>query len=1184
MKDQPEPESSETNNDATVHVQEGEVKVCPTRLIEDSPADEDLLSFDDGDIGPHERVSQAIADLVQSDEPGGKMIGLEGGWGAGKTTVIKLLQKRLEADCNILVFPFDAWAHEGDPLRRTYLESIIECFKDKDWIDKEIWDKTLEKLTKRLRTIQTSTTHKITKFGKILAFSALLVPIGVPIIAAQLSQGSTITDVTTTPWLLAAGFILTAAPLIAVLGNLIRLKLKSEKDDSEHWAVLTGKTDETITQDTTETPDPTSIEFEKYFSDLVREALAEHTKRKVVAVIDNLDRVEPEVALSSWSTLQTFLQDRKINTEKWFKRFWIVVPYDPSGLRQLWVNRGIKDGSKQEVSVSFIDKSFLVRFEVPPLVLSNWTMYLEKLAATALPEHPEEDYHTIYSVFNLNRVENDDAPTPRGLKLYMNQIGSIHRQWQHQFPIGHIAYYTILRRNSKDIRAGLLDGSIPDEKMESILLPNLKPNLAGLFFNVKATLGQQLLLDGPISNALGESDGKALKELEGIHHDAFWPILEKKFSLPFKDTSPTSVTKVVLCLDQSGILRDENLSKAVTVIRTLGRMASDVPDWSPFDENITNGIATICRLVYDPNVSQRILQNVRKTIMEGLKEDGSEENKEVSQVIKITINGIVKICNQIYILGHQDALSSPFILPVDAQGWIDACSHIKTQEKRYWSHLKPNVQFDELSQLLCEAVTNGHFSGENLAVIQVTNESPLDCNWDSLVQTFGQRLNAGKNPSNDEANFILTGLSHLRQYGVATVQSELKRLADEGHLMHGLHQAQAQNHIGAMAGYICMFLEQNPEATKPPSVGNSDAGYESLTTLLNTDDNDLATHIISILSTHNNLDLLFTIVDKRGSYDPLIIRCLRIVADSETPETLYKPRLIIDHWTNLSEYLKEDEFADRSDRLIRHLCMNSNLTEEAQKGENGFNYNNAGLYVKILEASSSESLDSFRKWCRNGLEAMNNDEWKLDLDNKADALNLVLTLIETGTAVKLKLPYKDALVEHAKDILNKKIKLPDNIISKWSKVLNVLGSGDIRKTFRRELLNTAMNQSGNRKDGFFKMYGEEISKPDILSEEKLVVHKLFTPLIKERSIGGLHWLKNVFSNNPKIIENYTDSASIQDFRERIQDELGKSVDDEAHDLIASIANILLIEPEEAPQQANTLSNSDIPENDASEEE
>ena len=606
MKDQPEPESSKPNNDATGHVQEGEAKVCPTRLIEDSPANEDLFSVDDGDIGPHERVAQAIADLVKSDELGGKMIGLEGGWGAGKTTVVNLLQKQLGKDNDITIFSFDAWAHEGDPLRRTYLESIIKCFKDKkDWVDQDIWDKTLEKLTKRLRTTTTDTTHKITTFGKILAICAFFVPIGVPIIAAQLSQEIT-------PWLLTVGFILAAAPLFAVLGNGIYLKTKSKKDDLEHWAVLTGKIDEKITQDTTETPDPTSIEFEKYFSDLVKEALEKHSKRKVVLVIDNLDRVDPEAALSNWSTLQTFLQDREINTKEWFKRLWIVVPYDPSGLRQLWANRGVEDDTKQKVPVSFIDKSFIVRFEVPPLVLSNWKTYLEKLAEYAFPEHAEEDHRIIYSVFSLNRIESGDTPTPREIKLYLNQIGAIYRQWQDEFPIGHIAYYAILRRDSNDIRPGLLNGTIPDNNMEALLPPELKQNLAGLFFNVKASLGQQLLLDGPISNALGESDGTALKKLEGIHHDGFWASLETKFGLSLIDTSLTPFTIAVLSLDHSGILKDENRSKTVTIIKPLGRMASDVPDWSPFDENITNGIATACRLISDPNVSERILQTVRK--------------------------------------------------------------------------------------------------------------------------------------------------------------------------------------------------------------------------------------------------------------------------------------------------------------------------------------------------------------------------------------------------------------------------------------------------------------------------------------------------------------------------------------------------------------------------------------------
>ena len=66
---------------------------CTTRLIEDLPAEQDSLAFH-GDIGPHQRVAKAIAEVIRSKhEPGGKMIGLEGGWGAGKTTVCKAISQ-----------------------------------------------------------------------------------------------------------------------------------------------------------------------------------------------------------------------------------------------------------------------------------------------------------------------------------------------------------------------------------------------------------------------------------------------------------------------------------------------------------------------------------------------------------------------------------------------------------------------------------------------------------------------------------------------------------------------------------------------------------------------------------------------------------------------------------------------------------------------------------------------------------------------------------------------------------------------------------------------------------------------------------------------------------------------------------------------------------------------------------
>ena len=50
---------------------------------------------------------------------------------AGKTTVVNMIRGLLPESSEVTVFCFDAWMHEGDPLRRTYLESLIDHFQKK---------------------------------------------------------------------------------------------------------------------------------------------------------------------------------------------------------------------------------------------------------------------------------------------------------------------------------------------------------------------------------------------------------------------------------------------------------------------------------------------------------------------------------------------------------------------------------------------------------------------------------------------------------------------------------------------------------------------------------------------------------------------------------------------------------------------------------------------------------------------------------------------------------------------------------------------------------------------------------------------------------------------------------------------------------------------------------------------
>ena len=381
---------------------------CPTHILDDAPSSIDELS-QDGGTGPHLRIAQAIAELIRpasednsgnitqgSSDRGGKMIGIEGSWGTGKTTVVDLLRQQLEKDPLVEIFVFDAWAHRSDPLRRTFLESIVEFLRstEREWITESIynkeekgWKHRLDALAKRRTTKKTTIVPGTTGLGRAYAISALLVPLGAALAGGSVSRGFNFAWGAPIKWDLLVGIILSFAPLLVVFCNIAKAKWRGEKPD---WSVFTGE--EKVKRETTETdmPDPTSIEFEGYFDILMKDVLGEAPDRRLAIVIDNLDRVDQNEALAIWSTLQTFLQFTGRQDRKWIDQLWVIIPYDSRGLKALWeqkareVNETIEEDQKEEegqnqqedkdgasyltsqvntdVAESFIDKSFQIRF------------------------------------------------------------------------------------------------------------------------------------------------------------------------------------------------------------------------------------------------------------------------------------------------------------------------------------------------------------------------------------------------------------------------------------------------------------------------------------------------------------------------------------------------------------------------------------------------------------------------------------------------------------------------------------------------------------------------------------------------------------------------------------------------------------------------------------------------------
>jgi energy-coupling factor transporter ATP-binding protein EcfA2 len=185
--------------------------LCPTNFLPDEPVEQD-------EFGSHERVADALYKTVMEGE-GGKAIALVGSWGSGKSTFIKILEGKVKCRENLAVFVFDTWAHQGDPLRRSFLERLAEFLKERGWIGDETYNEVKEKLTQRKETVITETRPVLTGWGKVLVFFLILLPLG-----------SALVNVEGRSFWKWVGFVILGIPSAIVFVSWIWFQLRKSKD------------------------------------------------------------------------------------------------------------------------------------------------------------------------------------------------------------------------------------------------------------------------------------------------------------------------------------------------------------------------------------------------------------------------------------------------------------------------------------------------------------------------------------------------------------------------------------------------------------------------------------------------------------------------------------------------------------------------------------------------------------------------------------------------------------------------------------------------------------------------------------------------------------------------------------------------------------------------------------------
>ena len=430
---------------------------------------------DDDAFGGHQRIADTLRDIIRTTKKG-KSIALLGDYGSGKSSVIKMMTKGLPED--IKVFTYDAWAHQGDHLRRSFLETLIKflCETDGDWLNEQ--DTTVKDIRAKFQgstsVTQTMPEYRLTTLSWIVLLWTLLLPVGYKLLGNNAVFGIS-QDMGFPVSHTQLGIAILVFPVFIIfLEWMLKSFSASSKMDEKSGGkerksksliyLLINKGVEETTSITNAQSDPSSVDFQNDYKRILRHVLEGNPSRKLVLVIDNLDRVDLPEARDIWATMQTFCNiECRENDNDVRNRVWLIVPIADTFAQTLW---GMEGSNKAKENIvpgydhnkgldqHFIEKNFQIALRVPPPVIGKWKQYFLDALRQAIPpnslQNAEAEYEKVYLAYSARQIffnplpnlpvsgrEKENLPyrigiitTPRSVKFFINKLAGLNTVWR----------------------------------------------------------------------------------------------------------------------------------------------------------------------------------------------------------------------------------------------------------------------------------------------------------------------------------------------------------------------------------------------------------------------------------------------------------------------------------------------------------------------------------------------------------------------------------------------------------------------------------------------------------------------------------------------------------------------------------------------------------------------------------
>jgi hypothetical protein len=1045
---------------------------CRTVLLDDSPSNAD--SF-----GPHAKIAEAIAEIIRS-QSGGRAIGLSGKWGAGKSTVIEQLRRQFAGNNSIVVFVFDAWAHEGDPLRRTFLERLVTYLMSHEWLQTKKWKENLNVLGGRLTRTEKHEVSRPTPFGVLLSGSLLLVPIGAALFGDLLDHWG---DLYPSRLFLSLTFMLAPA-LVSAANGLMGLATRRELSDV--WAVVAHPGTVRVTTESHEGEEPTSVEFEIWFNQIITECL-DVSDRRLIIVLDNLDRVTADTATTVWTALQTFVASTG-STGVGLQRTWFIVPYDKDQLSRTGEKRN------SDLVRSFIAKRIAIEFHVPEPVLSDWREYCLACLAEGFPDHKADDFAVIYDVFLATR-ESVHAPTPRDIKQFVNQLGALHRIRQDEFELADVAYFTVLRLNDASIVEGLLAGTIPAPRLRGLTSDRVADAISALHFGVRVDEARQLLLRAPIENALRLGDATRLTELRD--RPGFHEVLQGINFMDWLPAQSAALARSCVALHGAGLLPDSSVYESTT--SRLFRALPSVESWNLTDEQVPEGLA-IAIDRFGEDFAREIIRLVSVAAIQGAR-------FAYPGPIESWAHGAVKLFRVMKARGYQPLKNGAITIPGESADWFNLSSIIvEDGDADMLRSFVPPHGFADVVSVATSRVNNSGVIGSDFTVdkLRALLCACPEADWPTFWQAIQMRIQAPENPDAGASIQLLLNAIEMEDRRADEVLSEVTRT---GWVHHHLERF-LRTGTGELSACVVTLMRTGQLFEAPPSVGKSSTGHTRLLEWLRepAPSASVITEVASFDNRTSDLSKFITSAYTTGDARPLARSLTIELARQHRAGAFVSAEEFIQNWPSWKEIVPQKS---ELKIIIAELAAAGLVTHLTQSR---FEPQLADLY-RIVGFVVGFSTTAFGEWCASGVRELPATEWENAIKNNQELVDLAADCKASGVALDLGGGYAVAVISSAKELATSGD--ANAYIAQNATTLLAL-SLKSQSFFREGLMGCLMDLNGMASAVFFDSFRHILDDSRIVLEERRVVDRVLIPILSKQNLAGIAWITRVFAGSKTL--------------------------------------------------------------------